>query len=47
MELFDGPRLRALIKERLGKDVLIGVDRPRNAATGPTESTLPPTSTAT
>ena len=47
MELFDGPRLRALIKERLGKDVLIGIDRPRNAATGPTESTLPPTSTAT
>lgn len=37
MELFDGPRLRALIKEHLGKDVLIGVDRPASAATGPTE----------
>jgi restriction system protein len=36
MELFDGPRLRAMIKEHLGKDVLIGIDRPPHAATGPT-----------
>ncbi len=36
MQLFDGPRLRAMIKEHLGKDVLISVDRPPHAATGPT-----------
>ena len=36
MELFDGPRLLAMIKEHLGKDVLIGIDRPASAATGPT-----------
>jgi restriction system protein len=47
MELFDGPRLRNLIQERLGKDVLIGVSRPAKAATGPTESTLPPKTPAT
>jgi restriction system protein len=46
MELFDGPRLRSLIQERLGKDVLIGVNRPVSAATGPVKSTLPPASTA-
>jgi len=36
MELFDGPRLVAMIKQHLGKDVLIGIDRPPSAATGPT-----------
>ncbi len=35
MELIDGPRLVYLIKEHLGKDVLIGIKRPRNVATGP------------
>jgi restriction system protein len=31
MELFDGARLLAMIREHLGKDVLIGIDRPPNA----------------
>jgi restriction system protein len=35
MELFDGPRLKSMIKDHLGKDVLIGVDRPNGASTGP------------
>lgn len=43
MELFDGQRLRAMISEHLGKDVLIGIDRPPSAATGPTGATPPPT----
>lgn len=30
MELIDGPRLKHLVKEHLGKDVLISVDRPRS-----------------
>jgi restriction system protein len=42
MELFDGPRLLAMIKEHLGKDVLIGIDRPANAPTGPTAERPPP-----
>jgi restriction system protein len=42
MELFDGPRLLALIKQHLDKDVLIGIDRPANAPTGPTAETPPP-----
>jgi restriction system protein len=37
IELIDGNRLRYLIKEHLGKDVLIGVKRPRTATTGPTD----------
>lgn len=40
MELFDGPRLRSMIKDHLGKDVLIGIDRPSGASTGP-EPTAP------
>lgn len=39
MELFDGPRLKSMIKEHLGKDVLIGIDRPPSASTGQTSST--------
>jgi restriction system protein len=35
IELIDGPRLIYLIKEYLGKDVLIGIKRPRTATTGP------------
>jgi restriction system protein len=35
MELIDGSRLTYLIKEHLGKDVLIGIKRPRTATTGP------------
>jgi restriction system protein len=35
MELFDGPRLKSMIKEHLGKDVLIGIDRPNGASGGP------------
>ena len=35
MKLIDGSRLVYLIKEHLGKDVLIGIKRPRNVATGP------------
>lgn len=35
IELIDGQRLVYLIKENLGKDVLIGVDRPPNAPSGP------------
>lgn len=35
IELIDGQRLVHLIKENLGKDVLIGVDRPPNAPSGP------------
>jgi len=38
IELIDGSRLVYLIKEYLGKDVLIGIKRPRTATTGP----LPP-----
>jgi restriction system protein len=34
MELIDGARLIYLIKQHLGKDVLIGIARPRNVATG-------------
>jgi hypothetical protein len=34
MELIDGPRLKALIKEYLGKDILIGIQRPPSAKTG-------------
>jgi restriction system protein len=36
MELIDGNRLVYLIKEHLGKEVLIGIKRPRTATTGPT-----------
>lgn len=36
IELIDGSRLIYLIKEHLGKDVLIGIKRPRTATTGPT-----------
>lgn len=35
IELIDGSRLAYLIKEHLGKDVLIGIKRPRSATTGP------------
>lgn len=35
MELIDGHRLVALIQEHLGKDVLIGLDRPTTASRGP------------
>ncbi|MBQ1076078.1 restriction endonuclease [Micromonospora sp. C31] len=35
IELIDGNRLTYLIKEHLGKDVLIGIKRPRTATTGP------------
>ncbi|GAB4052349.1 restriction endonuclease [Catellatospora paridis] len=35
IELVDGPRLVHLIKEHLGKDVLIGIKRPKTASTGP------------
>ena len=35
IELIDGNRLTYLIKQHLGKDVLIGIKRPRNATTGP------------
>lgn len=42
MELFDGPRLLSMIKEHLGKDVLIGIDRPRSADTRRTEEPPPP-----
>ncbi|WP_420813653.1 restriction endonuclease [Planosporangium thailandense] len=35
IELVDGQRWVHLIKEHLGKDVLIGMKRPRNASTGP------------
>jgi restriction system protein len=35
MELIDGSRLVYLIKEHLGKEVLVGIKRPRNVATGP------------
>ena len=35
IELIDGSRLIYLIKEHLGKDVLIGIRRPRTATTGP------------
>ncbi len=38
MELIDGPRLVHMIKEHVGKDVVIGVQRPKNAPTGPPES---------
>jgi len=34
MELFDGPRLLSMIKDHLGKDVLIGIQRPHDAGTG-------------
>jgi len=43
IELIDGPRLIYLVKEHLGKDVLIGIKRPRTATTGPTApSSAPP-----
>lgn len=35
IELIDGNRLTYLIKEHLGKDVLIGIKRPKTATTGP------------
>ena len=35
MELVDGSRLIYLIKQHLDKGVIIGVNRPKNAATGP------------
>ena len=35
MELFDGPRLKSMIKDHLGKDVLIGIDRPSGAPPAP------------
>ena len=35
IELIDGPRLVYLIKEHLGKDVLIGIKRPPTANNGP------------
>jgi restriction system protein len=35
IELIDGARLIYLIKEHLHKDVIIGIRRPRNVATGP------------
>jgi restriction system protein len=35
IELIDGNNLTFLIKEHLGKDVLIGIRRPRTATTGP------------
>jgi restriction system protein len=38
IELIDGSRLVYLIKEYLGKDVLISVKRPRSATTGPISS---------
>jgi restriction system protein len=33
MELFDGPRLLSMIKDHLGKDVLIGIQRPGGVST--------------
>lgn len=41
IELIDGNRLIYLIKEHLGKDVLIGIKRPRTATTGPVAGTSP------
>jgi restriction system protein len=38
IELIDGSRLVHLVKEHLGKDVLIGIKRPKNANTGPAAS---------
>lgn len=35
MQLVDGQNLSYLIKKHIGKDVVIGVKRPRNAPTGP------------
>lgn len=37
IELIDGPRLLHLITEYLGKEVLIGIERPKSAYTGPPE----------
>jgi restriction system protein len=37
MELIDGHHLIWLIKEHLGKDVLIGINRPRTATSRPSE----------
>jgi restriction system protein len=38
IELIDGHRLVHLIKDHLGKDVLIGIKRPKNASTGPAKA---------
>ncbi|KXK62705.1 restriction endonuclease [Micromonospora rosaria] len=43
IELIDGNRLTYLIKEHLGKDVLIGIKRPRTATTGPDGTNAAPT----
>jgi restriction system protein len=42
IELIDGNRLIYLIKKHLGKDVLIGIKRPRTATTGPDAGSAPP-----
>jgi restriction system protein len=42
MELFDGPRLLSMIKDHLGKDVLIGIQRPGGAGAGHGASASPP-----
>jgi restriction system protein len=41
IELIDGPRLVSLIKQHLGKDVLIGI-KPRTATIGPTPKVATP-----
>jgi restriction system protein len=42
IELIDGNRLVYLIKEHLGKNVVIGIKRPRMATTGPAADSSPP-----